>query len=204
MTAFRALYPINSFKSAFDQLVNLDSSDHPAVAEAARSSAVRSSDSLVPAASALRTIRQIVSQESLESVLGDIEELCPPGTIEKLGDLVDVLQPTEEERDDDYAEDVERTALPFLLHPYIYCDLRATDWRETGEIKFAPVAIVRLNFDEVVGGGEAVSFQMGMRNLRALRDEIDSAIELINRAVQSLPADSVPRYYREWMETGSD
>jgi hypothetical protein len=202
MTAFKTLYSVDSFKEAFETLLGLDEDDHPVVA-----AAVRADDrseligDVLTAATALRAMRAIAERESAEALLGDIEALCPPGTVEKLGDLVDVLFPTEDELEAEYAREVESLPLPVLTHPHIYVQLRPTPWRKSDEIKFVPIAVLRLNFDESVGAsGEAIVFQSSLQMLSELRDSIDTAMDFVGRTIQALPAGSVPEYSLQWVE----
>jgi hypothetical protein len=206
MTAFKMLYTVESFKEAFESLLSLDEADHPVVAEAVRANEpVDLSEPLESASAALRTMRRIAVRESAAAVVDDITEVCPPGTVEKLGDLVAVLDASEAERDADYAVEVETLAMPVLTHPHIYADLRPTEWRGSDEIKFVPVAVVRLNFDEqVASSGDAIVFQSSLKMLSELRDSIDSAMKFFSRTVEALPAESVPDYYLQWVDKKDD
>lgn len=207
MTVFRALYTTSTFKAAFGDLLQLSGPNRDRVVAAVRSGPDDESeldDALQLAAAALRTLRDIASDSSVDELLADIDEAGPPNAIEQLGDLTQHLRRTEAEEERTFIRRVERSTLPILAKPRFSVDFRATRWRETDEIKVVPVVVARFEFDETVGGGDSINFQLSIGALKRLKSDIDSAIILLKESVESIGDRLVPADFREQLKPDSD
>lgn len=198
VTAFRALYQVESFKFAFDELLELDPEERQQVVavapERSGSEDLGLPSRLMPALSAFRMLRGLASEDSAEDVVADITEVCSPEIAAKFGTLADVLVPTEAEQETAFVREYEESALPVLVKPRIYIDFRAAPRLDSDEVKLVPVVITRFEFDEMVGGGSALSFQASVAMLRKLRSEIDSAMNLLERSTGLVNPVALPDY----------
>ena len=199
MTMFRVLYEVSSFKFAFNELLELDEGSRAQIVSVVRSAPGQEPDvpdELSPAVAALRSLREIVSDESLDSVLKDIEQVGPPDAIAKLGDLTNHFSRTSDEEELTFLRNVERSALPILNKARFYVDLRTTELPDTQELRLVPVVVARFEFDEAISGNDSVTFQLTASSIKKFKSDLEDALATLRRSVELVGYDLVPEYFQ--------
>ncbi|RGP48486.1 hypothetical protein AWH04_09005 [Rhodococcus erythropolis] len=150
-----------------------------------------SDEGLLPAYSALRTVRSVVAEQGLADVLEDIRASYADDDIEhKLAPLLRYLQPTEAESEMAFIRDVENSTVPVLTEGKFELDYRVAE--RDGKLKLVPLFIARLGFDESVGGSDTAVFQLTGSTLVKMRKQIDDALSLLERSAALVNEDCLP------------
>jgi hypothetical protein len=198
MTAFNRLINISSFKSSFQELLDLTDDRRLAVLDALNqfhqdpeADDSPRDESLLPAYSVLRTIRTVAAKEGLDELLRDIRAATPDDTDEKLAPLLPYLNPSEEENEVAFVRDVEESTLPVLLHIKFDLDYRVGNHDDA--IKLIPLFVGRFGFDEAtIGGSDVAVFQLNAATLKKMRGQIDDALELLQSSAKAIKGEYLP------------
>jgi hypothetical protein len=186
MSELSELWRIGSFRDAVRALLAYDNGAWSAVLEAYSSIHAEqsepppeipiSADEWTRSIAALRTLYTIASSVGPETVIQELtSQLVPIPSEARMLELQDALRPR---REVDEAESVERainSGLPVLTDASITIDFRPVDVSHEGGLRLVPVPIVRLEFDERVGGSDAVVFQASPGTLNQFVRDLESA-----------------------------
>lgn len=196
MTAFRRLNRLPTFRDSFGSLLGLADSELREVHDAVRATAndpdaaEAVSDDLVPAYTALAVLRQIAADEEVGLLIDDINagwKDAPAGAVQR---LLPFLQPTELDRDRQEIREAEQSTLPIAVDGKVSLDYRVIQSHDD-KVKLVPLFLLRLDFDEPIGGSPAVAFQADIEGVTRIRDLLNSALALIPRSVNAIAKDAL-------------
>lgn len=192
MTAFKRLHRLRSFSDSFESLLRSSDSELSILIEQIERSAGDPDaaddipDELNDAYSALIVVRSIAGDEGYAELLADVHAAY--SDTERINELAQHFSPTEEERESRAIRDAETETMPIIVAGNISLDFRVSKTTED-EVKFVPLFIVRITFDEKISGSEAVTFQASPYALTRLRGDISAALELLDSSAQTIGSD---------------
>lgn len=143
----------------------------------------------------IRVAYEISRRESVEGVINDVADTFQWSEGEP--ELVALASALKENPQAERIIDGARrrdALLPNVLGVDVSIDLRVVSDASSDAIDVAPIAVVRINFDEHVAGQDAVFFQVPVGRLRELAESFTSAADLARRAVDSPSALNVPTW----------
>ncbi|MEJ3741795.1 hypothetical protein WEI85_00635 [Actinomycetes bacterium KLBMP 9797] len=194
MSALRALWKIAGFREALRVLLKLDESMMEKVVAASEArlgpiSAVGTADeragTLATAAAALETLTRIRDEDGMDDLMADADYLLSdiPNAHKRLSGL---LRESPDEAEQRVISRAQHAALPVLVRLSLEVDFRAVALPDS-TTRFVPVTIARLEFDEPIGGFEAITFQLTDDRLEDVDRVAQKAVDLRRQIMDALP-----------------
>jgi hypothetical protein len=171
MTAFLEFWDIADFRDAFFSLINLPESsistfrvalDQESLPSSPPEGSNISAEDWRRSRPAIRTLAAVRDDFGFAALLQDIREVLE-GSPESEHAVRAIRQLLELDPDEEQLNLIRRTqdsALPVLVSLSVEVDFRAVPPVPGRESTFAPIYIVRLTFDEDIGGSDAIVFQV--------------------------------------------
>lgn len=197
MTRFRQLWEIGSFQELFREFARLDDDGLQAVARIAMPRGdsgrlpelSREQRMLVPVA---ETLLQVRNRDGSQELIADIAQLAEPelpGITSRLEGLLHEDPKTESQR---LVGQTQTSTLPVVVGMDIDVDFRAAPPTEGRPVQLVPVVVVRMMFDEPVGGSDVIVFQVPDERISELIQELRSADRTRGQVLAKLSDDLFP------------
>lgn len=152
------------------------------------------SDEWAVAVDALRIAFEVGAREGFDSVREEITRLIPSLTDEQKSTSNELLQPDEQGQDRIKGMQSRDIFLPNLARSLLSIDLQLLDADSDELVRVAPVVTARFDFDEKVGGQEAISFRVPLEALKELSNDLSEVLEKVKALSESSATVSVPKW----------
>lgn len=208
MTVFQRLWDISAFRTQFREFSQLAAEDQADVIRLVASGEILDQpptdqeDARTKAARRLRTLVEtlvrIRTEFGLQPLTEDILALAGEDAQPVVAALQKNLPEDANERDRRSVERAQESVLPVLVNMGVDVDFRAVQpyKGETTLAQVVPVLIVRLTFDEPIGGSESIVFQVTDDHVDDLIGLLRSAEKVRRTLLQQLPKNMVPSSVR--------
>ncbi len=175
MAAFSRLYEIASFRAAFGAFLIADEAE---VVDAGRQGTdPETLASLEPSSAdivgVLQVLREIVQNEGIELLVADLEQQLNPPEVDKVRRVITRLGFAQVDPRDALITRAENSYLPVVTFLTATTDYRVVALEDAEGPELVPVTIVRMSFDEPIGGGSnAIVFQLRSDEFRLIQAEL--------------------------------
>ncbi len=200
MSSLIQILRVKSYRSALDSLLQLDDAAFEAIVAKVLDGYPEIIDELMntPSSSdddvltrAFLVAFETATREGHDAVAGDLRRALHEADQSRVDRLLAALHPDEKLRDRALGLGARDSALPILEKTHMNLDLRLVS--DAGSPKLAPLATVRLTFDEpVTSANGAVVFQMSPKAVRELRSTIDDYLHQLDLLTSSFANAEVP------------
>lgn len=200
MSSLIQILRVKSYRSALDALIQLDDASfaaivanvvdgYPEIIDQLMNTPSSSDDDVLTRA--FLVAFETATREGHDAVAGDLRRALSEADQSRVDRLLAALHPDEEFRDRAQGLGARDSALPILEKTHMNLDLRLVS--DAKSPKLAPLATVRLTFDEpVTPANGAIVFQMSPRAVRELRSTIDDYLDQLEVLTSSLTSAEVP------------
>lgn len=196
---FRGLWRIAGFRSSFASLNALSEERIEAISKAFKEeedlgllSATLTGDEgdhVQHSVSVLQTLSRVRDQDGIEDLVADVEALAGDAGIKAAHVIRTVLREDPQQAERRRYEIAQHSGLPVLVSMSVEVDFRVAPPLSgtSDQPKLVPVLIVRLVFDEEVGGQDAIVFQVDEQRVGDLSSMLEKADGLRSSVLKLLP-----------------